>query len=53
MHLVTPDIFSSLLAMPDGTFTRQDALRTGMSDEVLTAGCRRGVIVRICRGAYT
>ena len=53
MHLVTPDIFSSLLAMPDGIFTRQDALRTGMSDEVLTAGCRRGVIVRICRGAYT
>ncbi|WEV78993.1 hypothetical protein O9K63_04105 [Janibacter cremeus] len=50
---VVPSLFSELLALPDAIFTRQDALGVGLSDEVLTAALRRGLIIRICRGAYT
>ncbi|WP_338752105.1 type IV toxin-antitoxin system AbiEi family antitoxin domain-containing protein [Janibacter alittae] len=50
---VPVDLFSGLLALPDGIFTRQDALRVGVTDDVLTAAVRRGVLIRPCRGAYT
>lgn len=50
---VAPTLFSELLALPDRIFTRQDALGVGLSDEVLNAALRRGLITRICRGAYT
>lgn len=50
---VVHDLFTGLLALPDGIFTRQDAIRVGLHDDVLTAALRRGVIVRLCRGAYT
>lgn len=46
-------IFSGLLELPDGIFTRQDALRAGLRDDALSAGQSRGVITRLCRGAYT
>lgn len=44
---------AGLLSLPDGIFTRQEALARGVSDEVLTAGVRRGVLARLCRGGYT
>jgi len=50
---VSRELFADLLAMPDGIFTRQDAVRAGVRDKVLIAGLRRGVIARLCRGAYT
>lgn len=50
---VSADLFTELLAMPDGIFTRQDALRAGLQDKVLIAARRRGLLVRLCRGAYT
>lgn len=50
---VTERVFAQLLALPDGIFTRQDALRLGLDDEMLTAAVARGVIVRLCRGVYT
>lgn len=53
MREVSGAPFAQLVAMPDGIFTRQDALRHGVTDEVLTAAVRRGVIARLCRGAYT
>lgn len=49
---VSADLFTDLLAMPDGIFTRQDALRAGVRDKVLIAALRRGVVTRLCRGAY-
>ena len=53
MHAVALDLFAPLLALPDGIFTRQDALRAGLDDEVLTAAVTRGRIARLCRGVYT
>lgn len=50
---MTAHLFSGLLSLPDGIFTRQEALTRGVTDEVLTAAVRRGVLVRLCRGAYT
>lgn len=50
---VSADLFTDLLAMPDGIFTRQDALRAGLRDKALIAALRRGLLVRLCRGAYT
>ncbi|MFJ6131460.1 hypothetical protein [Janibacter terrae] len=50
---VTETPFAQLLTLPDGIFTRQEALGVGLRDEVLIAGVRRGVIRRLCRGAYT
>lgn len=49
---VPPDLFSDLLALPNGIFTRQDALRAGLRDDTLSAARRRGHILRVCRGAY-
>lgn len=49
---VPAGLFADLLTMPDGIFTRQDALRVGLTDKVLIAGLRRRMIVRICRAAY-
>nr|WP_257910660.1 hypothetical protein [Janibacter limosus] len=53
MITVDRNIFTSLLAMPDRIFVRQEALRVGVRDEALIAGVRRGSIARLCRGAYT
>lgn len=50
---VASHLYTELLALPDAIFTRQDALRMGLGDEVLKAALRRGLITRICRGAYT
>lgn len=50
---VSAELFTDLLALPDGIFTRQDALRAGVSDKALIAALRRGVLVRVCRGVYT
>lgn len=50
---VAPHLFTELLALPDAIFTRQDALGMGLCDEVLTGAAHRGLITRICRGAYT
>ncbi|WP_435198412.1 hypothetical protein [Janibacter sp. GS2] len=50
---VPADLFTDLLALPDAIFTRQDALRAGVRDEVLIGALRRGRIARLCRGAYT
>lgn len=50
---VTATTFAYLLSYPDGIFTRREAVLAGVSDEVLIAGVRRGVVRRLCRGAYT
>lgn len=50
---VSSDLFTDLHAMPDGIFTRQDALRAGLRDQVLIAAVRHEVVARLCRGAYT
>lgn len=50
---VSDTAFGYLLSLPDGIFTRQDALRAGVRDEVLIGGVHRGLIRRVCRGAYT
>lgn len=50
---VAPDLFSDLLALPDGMFTRQDSPRAGVDDDLLTAALGRGLITRLCRGVYT
>lgn len=50
---IAPDAFTHLLSLEDGLFTRQEALHSGVNDDVLTAAVRRRAIVRICRGVYT
>lgn len=50
---VTHDLFADLLRLPDGLFTRQDAVRAGLRDRVIAAGVRRGLVARVCRGVYT
>src|SRR5690606_5575799 len=50
---VAPHLFTELLALPDAIFTRQDALRMDLCDQVLMGALRRGLITRICGGAYT
>ena len=49
---VSKDLFGDLLALPDGIFTRRDALRAGLRDRVISAALRRGLITRVCRGTY-
>lgn len=49
---VSTDLFTDLLALPGGVFTRRDALRAGLRDRVMAAAVRRGVITRVCRGVY-
>lgn len=50
---VTQGLFDDLLALPDGLFTRSDALRVGIRDRVIAAGLRRRLITRVCRGVYS
>ena len=50
---VTSDLFADLLRLPDGLFTRQDAVGAGVRDRVIAAAVHRGLIVRVCRGVYT
>lgn len=49
---VSKDLFTDLLALPGGIFTRRDALRVGLRDRVVVAAVRRGIITRVCRGVY-
>lgn len=47
-----PSLFAHLLQLPDGIFTRAEARRSSVADEVLTAACRRGALMRISRAVY-
>ena len=49
---VSKDLFTDLLALPGGVFTRRDALRVGLRDRVIASALRRGLITRVCRGVY-